>query len=211
MKPNQKNDWILNEIEFTLCANMLGRGDWDHIPVLKREQPLEQRMLDGVMRLAEMGLLLPAQGQTFQPSSLLLRRMQCIIWPERLVQLIGRDVPNWRFFRNGPDCMLVEPVLTEPDGYRVMELEEPEAELLWACLQEREEGCYPPLDEALEAQLNGALALLMVAEVGETAPRMARILERAGQIWLEEEQTAVPLTQAHLAQWLDGKEGASAT
>ena len=92
-----------------------------------------------------------------------------------------------------------------------LELEEPEAELLWACLQEREEGCYPPLDEALEAQLNGALALLMVAEVGETAPRMARILERAGQIWLEEEQTAVPLTQAYLAQWLDGKEGASAT
>ena len=204
MKPNQKNDWILHEIEFTLCANMLGRGEWDHIPVLKREQPLEQRMLDGVMRLAEMGLLLPAQGQTFQPSPLLLQRMQCIIWPERLVQVIGRDVPNWRFFRNGQDCVLVE-----LDGYRVMELEEPEAELLWACLQEREEGCYPPVDEALEAQLDGAQALLMVAEVGAAAPRMARILEQEGQVWLEG-QTSVPLTQEYLTQWLEGKGGASA-
>ncbi len=209
MKPNRKNDWILNEIEFTLCANIFGRADWDYIPVLEREQPLEQRMLDGMMRLAEMGLLLPDQDQTFRLSPLLLRRMKCIIWPERLVQIVGRDVPNWRFFRNGQDCVLVEPVLTELDGYRVMELEEPEAELLWACLQEREEGCYPPVDEALEAQLDGAQALLMVAEVGAAAPRMARILEQEGQVWLEG-QTSVPLTQEYLTQWLEGKGGASA-
>ena len=103
----------------------------------------------------------------------------------------------------------MEPVLTELDGYRVMELEEPEAELLWACLQEREEGCYPPVDEALEAQLDGAQALLMVAEVGAAAPRMARILEQEGQVWLEG-QTSVPLTQEYLTQWLEGKGGASA-
>ena len=90
-----------------------------------------------------------------------------------------------------------------------MELEEPEAELLWACLQEREEGCYPPVDEALEAQLDGAQALLMVAEVGAAAPRMARILEQEGQVWLEG-QTSVPLTQEYLTQWLEGKGGASA-
>lgn len=208
MKANQKNDWILTEIEFTLCANIMGRADWDYIPVLEREQPLEQRMLDGVMRLAEMGLLLPAEGETLQPNPILLQRMKCIIWPERLVQMIGRDVPNWHLFRNGEDLVLVEPVLTERDSYRVVQLEESEGTLLWECLREREEGCYPAVDEELEAQLNGAQVLLMVAEVGEAAPRMARVLEREGQLWLEG-QESVPLTQEHLTQWLDERRGAS--
>lgn len=210
MRPNRKNDWILTEVELALCANLLGNPEWNYIPVFEQqEDSLAQRMLHGTLHMIQMGLLIPAPKERFQPSQMLLERMSCVIWPERVTQLVGRGMPQWYFFRKGTDLVLVEPTKTEQDGYRVMVAHETEAELLWDCLREPMESPEETSadDAVLDALTHGVRALVAVSENGKDAVRVIRVLEQAGQLWLEEpEQTRKALSQMALARWLEGAE-----
>lgn len=209
MKPNRSNNWILTEIELSLCARMLGNETWNAIPVFQREYPLERRMLEGVFRLTEMGLLLPAEGQRLQPSPILWERMRCVVWPERMVELVGSDSTSWRFFRKGAETAFVEPVLTEPEGYRLMTVEQTEVELLWEQLHQRSEFETEGNEEttALEALLAGARALVTVWEADKAEERVLRISEQEGRLWMKEaNRPSIPLRQTALEQWVNGKE-----
>lgn len=215
MKPNQNNDWILTEIEFALCANMLGNETWGFIPVVEREQSLEQRMLDGVFHLAEKGLLNLEENGKLQPTELMLERMVCIIWPERMIRVVGKGRLLWQFFQRGDICFLVEPVLAEKESYRIIPVKQKVAEMLLESLTEVDSISEQSIEEkqgdvdtveSLEKLLEGAMIVLMVEENGEEAMRAARILLENGHYWLtaqEIEGGAVPLNQKSLEEWLD--------
>ncbi|MCC8081811.1 MAG: hypothetical protein LIO80_07400, partial [Lachnospiraceae bacterium] len=46
---------LMTAAELNLCVGLMGRGDWDDFPMMKLEQPLEQQMIDSVLRLERAG------------------------------------------------------------------------------------------------------------------------------------------------------------
>lgn len=162
--------WILNDMEINLCARILGYADWYQIEIEDNGESIEAAMLEGFIRLVEMGLL-HGNSDYFRPTVQMCTYILPVIAPERIIRVSydgGNDV---YFQKEGKILVKMEQLQTERRSFRLLFMSE---EDITEFLEIPEKTHYSEM-------------VILVLDGEQNQQKAFRIFESDGCIWLSEE------------------------
>ena len=100
--------------------NLLGKREWNGMPPLESDVPLEQRMVDAFVHLCNLGMLTP-RDDGWERSPLLHELFDPVAEPDTTL-LLSQIGPQVCLYRQGDHCTLFSQLLMQPESCRVLSM-----------------------------------------------------------------------------------------
>lgn len=118
MQQDNNEIWVMSVLELKICMYLAGCEEWDYFPVMYSPVPMEQRLIQGFLNLAEMGFLKKEQ-EKYAPTEKLRAWFQGVAAPECVLQVLGKNRMPILYAVNGRHAVAVEQVSVQNESVRI--------------------------------------------------------------------------------------------
>ena len=118
MQQDNNEIWIMSVLELKICMYLAGCEEWNYFPVMYSPVPLEQRIIQSFLNLADMGFLKKEQ-EKYAPTEKLEAWFQKMAVSECVLQVLGKNRMPILYAVNGRHAVAVEQVSVQNESVRI--------------------------------------------------------------------------------------------
>lgn len=115
---NSEQSIILSIPQIRLCMTVLGMDVWDDLPLIKTEEPTEQRLMNAFLDLIGMGRMIPEQDK-FRMEPLLQNQLELVGSAQRVYHLYDGDRILAFLYENDSIIVMLSPDWGNPGYCRI--------------------------------------------------------------------------------------------